>query len=173
MAQDNMLLLLGRKGYQLLVGAGNLMQHLFLLAFRLNWGWQFYKSGAGKLKNHSDIVDFFTSLGIPLPDLNAWMVGGVESVGGLLLLAGLASRPVGLVLTVNMTVAYLSVEDDRKSVLNFFKDQDSFLQADPFFFLLTALMVFCFGPGKISIDYLLGRFVFNKGVDEAQPKETE
>ena len=172
MTQENKILLLARKGYELLIGAGSLMQHIFLLAFRLSWGVQFYQSGAGKLKNHADIVSFFTDLGIPLPDLNAWVVAGVECVGGILLLAGLASRPVGLVLTVTMTVAYLSVADDRAKVFNMFKDPDAFLQADPFFFLLTALLVFCFGPGKISVDYLLGRFLFNKN-DSTTKEQTE
>ncbi len=162
MMLDNPVISLFRKLYGLLVKIGDLCQNLFLLAFRLNWGYQFMKNGWGKLHNHKDIVDFFTELAIPLPDLNAWVVAGVECFGGVLLILGLAMRPVGVVLAVTMTVAYLSVSDDREKVFNFFQDQDKFLQADPFFFLLTALIVFCFGPGKLSVDYLLGRFLFNK-----------
>jgi len=148
--------------YRLLVRAGDCLQPLLLLAFRLNWGWQFFVSGRGKLVDHGEIVSFFTDLHIPFPDLNAWFVAGLECAGGLLLIAGLMSRPIGLLLTVNMIVAYLSVEGDRAKVFNFFKDQDPFLQADPFFFLLTSVIVLAFGPGVLSIDYLLGRFVFRK-----------
>ncbi len=153
---------LGTKGYGLLIRAGDLLQPVLLLIFRLTWGWQFFVTGKGKLLNHPDIVEFFTSLGIPLPDFNAWFVAGVECVGGILLILGLASRPIGLMLTVNMIVAYLAVKDDREAVFNMFKDPDTFLQADPFFFLLTAVLILAFGPGKFSLDYLLSKTLFKK-----------
>jgi putative oxidoreductase len=162
---------LAETGYRLLIAVGNALQPVLLLLFRLNWGWQFFTTGKGKLTGHSDIVDFFTSLGLPFPDFTAWFVGGVECVGGLLLLAGLGSRAVGLVLTINMTVAYLSVPDERAKVLNFFKDQDPFFQADPFFFLLTALMVFVFGSGIFSLDEVLKRTVFKKKALDTTPQK--
>lgn len=143
------------KAYGLLFKVGNLSQILLLLFFRLNWGWQFFVSGKGKLLNHSDIVDFFASLHLPFADFTAWFVAGVEAAGGILLLLGLAARPVGLLLSVNMTVAYLAVDDDRQKVFNFFKDQDAFFHADPFFFLFTALLAFCFGAGPLSLDQLI------------------
>ena len=83
-------------------------------------------------------------------------------VGGALLIAGLASRPVGLVLAVNMIVAYLSVEDDRMKVLNIFTKPEDFLQADPIFFLLTAILVLAFGAGIFSVDAILARTAFSK-----------
>jgi len=163
---------LAEKGYGLLIMAGNLLQPVLLLIFRLNWGWQFFVSGRGKLTGHADIVDFFSGLGLPFPDFTAWFVAGVECVGGLLLMAGLGGRAVGLILTGNMIVAYLSVPDERAKVLNIFKDQDPFLQADPFFFLLTAILVFTFGTGLFSADELLKRFVFKpKAQAPAQPAE--
>lgn len=143
------------KAYTLLFRAGNCSQILLLLFFRLNWGYQFFVSGRGKLANHSDIVDFFSSLHLPFPDITAWFVAGVECVGGILLLLGLAARPVGLILAINMTVAYLAVDDDRQKFFNFFKDQDAFLHADPFFFLLTGLLAFAFGAGPLSLDRLI------------------
>jgi putative oxidoreductase len=148
--------------YSWLIKIGNLCQPLFLLFFRLNWGWQFFVTGKGKLLNHKDIVEFFASLNIPFPDMNAWFVGGLECTGGILLILGLASRPIAFLLAGNMTVAYLSVEADRETVFNFFKDQDPFLQADPFFFLLTAIIVFCFGPGPISLDALIAKTIAKK-----------
>lgn len=150
------------KGNELLVKVGDKAQILVLLFFRLNWGWQFFVSGKGKLLDHQSIVEFFTSLHLPMPDLTAWFVGGVECVGGILLILGLATRPIGLVLTINMIVAYLSVEDDRKKVFNFFQDQNPFFAADPFFFLLAALLAFCFGGGPISLDALIARLIKQK-----------
>lgn len=137
-----------------------LIQPVVLLAFRLNWGWKLHQSGTGKLRNHSGVVEFFSSLGIPLPELNAWFVGGVESIGGILLLLGLLSRPTALLVSGVMFVAYISVEDDRSKLINIFSDPDAFIAADPFFFLLTALLVLAFGPGKISVDWLLARLGF-------------
>jgi putative oxidoreductase len=148
--------------YNLLIVVGNYFQSLFLLVFRLYWGWQFFITGQGKFTGHAKVVEFFTSLNLPFPDMTAWFVSGVEMFGGIFLLLGLASRPLGVVLSINMLVAYLSVDDDRAKLLSIFKDPTPFLQADPFFFMLAALLVFAFGPGMISVDYLLGRFVFNK-----------
>ena len=134
-----------------------LIQPLLLLLFRINWGWQLSQTGWGKLNNHEKVTEFFTGLGIPLPGVNAWFVGGVECIGGLLLLVGLFSRPAALFITSTMFVAYISVPDDRAALLNMFSDPEPFLAAAPFFFLLTALMVLAFGPGKISLDWLLRR----------------
>lgn len=159
------------KAYMPLVRVGDFLQPVFLLVFRLTWGWAFFISGKGKLLNHKDIVEFFTDLGIPMPDLNAWFVGGLECVGGILLLLGLCTRPLGALLTVNMTVAYLAVKDDRETVFNVFgKDGlDNFTHADPFFFLLTALMMFVFGPGVLSLDYLFKKVVLPKIAPPAGP----
>lgn len=151
-----------RTGYELLAKVADKTQILLLLFFRLNWGWQFFISGKGKLFDHPSVVEFFTSLHLPFPDFTAWFVSGVECFGGILLLLGLATRPVGLVLSINMIVAYLSVEEDRLKVLNFFHDQDPFFAADPFFFLLAALLAFAFGGGPFSVDALLDKYVFNK-----------
>lgn len=122
-----------RKANKFLIELGTITQVLLLLFFRLNWGWQFFVTGKGKLINHHDVTIFFTSLHIPFPDITAWLVAAVECIGGLCLLAGLAARPVGLILTINMIVAYLSVVADRNKVFNFLNDQTPFLQADPFF----------------------------------------
>jgi putative oxidoreductase len=155
------------KAYGLLISLGDALSHVLLLIFRISWGWQFFDSGKGKLINHEKVTAFFSSLNIPEPGLNAWLVGGLECFGGLLLLIGFASRPVALLLSVNMLVAYLSVEDDRAKLLGVLHDPTPFLSADPFFFLLAALLVFCFGPGLLSVDGVI-RKVLTKRTDEAR-----
>ena len=129
--------------------------HVVLLVLRLVWGWQFLVTGLGKLQNHERVTQFFTSLGIPLPGLNAWFVGGLEMVGGALLLVGLFSRPIALLLTVNMLVAYATA--DRPALFGVFHDLDAFLKADPFWFFFVAVVVLTLGPGAISLDRLLKR----------------
>ena len=128
---------------------------MVLLVLRLVWGWQFLITGLGKLQNHERVTQFFTSLGIPLPGLNAWFVGGLEMVGGALLLVGLFSRPIALLLTGNMLVAYATA--DRPALFGVFHDLDAFLKADPFWFLFVAVVVLTLGPGAISLDRLLKR----------------
>lgn len=149
------------RAYGLLSAAGVLLQPVILLLIRINWGWKFFQTGKGKLANHEQVTEFFSSLAIPLPGLNAWFVGGVECFGGLLLLAGLAARPVAALLASTMLVAYISVPSDRAKLLAVFSDPDPFVAADPFLFLFAALLVFAFGPGRISLD-ALGKSWFGK-----------
>src|SRR5207237_10254649 len=55
-------------------------------------------------------VGRFTKLGMPLPALTAHFVGGLEIVGGVLLLLGLATRLVAIPFMVEMVVAILSTK---------------------------------------------------------------
>ena len=157
MSEQKSLCMLLLKGYDYLGRAAIFAQVFVLLFFRLNWGWSFFISGKGKLLHHGDIVDFFSSLHLPFPDFTAWFVASVECVGGILMLLGLGARPVGLILSINMLVAYLSVEADRQKFFHFFQDRDAFFAADPFLFLLAALVIFAFGAGPISLDALIAK----------------
>ena len=141
------------KAYSLFTGALSSLQSPLLLTVRLYWGWQFFQSGVGKLKDIDKVVDFFTNLGIPHPAFTAHAVGGLECVGGALLFVGLGSRLITLPLTVNMVVAYITA--DREALLSFFSDPAKFYAADPFTFLFASLLILVFGPGKISLDSLI------------------
>lgn len=143
------------KACALLVKCGGMLQSPLLLVMRLWWGWSFFLTGKGKLMHHANAADFFQTLGIPLPGLNAWVAGGVECVGGLCLLAGFASRLMAIPLSITMIVAYLTAEN--AALKSIFSDPDKFTGADPFLFLLTALLVLAFGPGAFSVDRLLAR----------------
>jgi putative oxidoreductase len=41
-----------------------------------------------------------------------------------------------------------------------FSDPDKFVTADEFLFMLTAIIVLIFGPGKFSLDWLIGKKFF-------------
>ena len=146
-----------RSGYGFLATGSSYLSHPFLLVVRLYWGWSFFQTGKGKLMTHDNVTEFFTSLGIPLPGLNAWMAGATECFGGLLLLAGLASRLTAIPLIVTMIVAYLTA--DAEAVRNIFSEPDKFTGADPFLFLLASVIIFVFGPGAISLDRLIAWLV--------------
>jgi len=142
-----------RRAYELLVTAANFLQSPLLLALRVYFFWQLFLTGKGKLSNIGKVSEFFTSLSIPLPTLNAYFIGSLECFGSLLLIIGLASRPLSLLIVISMTVAYLAA--DFEAVSNIFSDPDKFVKADPFPFLLTALIILVFGPGLFSIDALM------------------
>ena len=133
------------------------LQSPFLLAVRLYWGWQFFQTGLGKLTSIDKVVDFFTSLGIPLPAFNAYLVGSLECVGGILLFLGLGSRIIALPLTFSLLVAY--VPTDREALLSFFSDPGKLYNAAPYTFLFASLLILIFGPGKISLDSAVAHFL--------------
>lgn len=142
-----------RRGYELLVSGANLFQSPFLLLLRIYFFWQLFQTGQGKLAHIDKISDYFGSLGIPWPTLNAYMAGATETFGSVLLIVGLASRLTAIPITVVMAVAYLTA--DLEAVAGIFSDPDKFVKADPFPFLISALIVLVFGPGKFSIDALI------------------
>jgi len=126
----------------------------FLLIVRLYWGWQLIQTGWGKLHNIPHVTEFFTSLGIPFPGLNARFVSTTELVGGILLGIGLFSRPVALLIAADMFVAYWT--DGREQLLSFFSDPGKFYSYDAYTYLFAALLILVFGAGKISVDHLIG-----------------
>lgn len=144
-----------RSAYGLLVRGASCLQSPFLLIVRLYWGWQFFQTGKGKLSNLSQPTEFFASLHIPFPAFNAALVGTTECFGGLLLLAGLASRLISIPLIFLLCVAYLTA--DNEALRSIFSDPDKFLSATPFQFLFAVVIVFAFGPGVFSLDYLIGK----------------
>ncbi len=110
-------------------------------------------TGQGHLAHIGKVSDFFVSLGIPLPTLNAYLSSSVECFGSLLLIIGLASRLTAIPVVVTMAVAYLTA--DLEAVTSIFSDPDKFVKADPFPYFICALVVLVFGPGRFSIDALI------------------
>ena len=144
-----------RRVYDPLAAALDALQSPFLLVLRLYFFWQLFLTGKGKLLNIGKTSEFFASLGIPLPTLNAYFIGSLECFGSLLLMIGIASRPLSILIMASMAVAYFTA--DFEALSNAFSDPDKFVKADPFPFLLTALIVLLFGPGRFSLDALLYR----------------
>ena len=141
------------KYYRLLVHVSSRLQSPFLLAVRLYWGWQFMQTGWGKLTDIGKVANFFTTLGIPAPLLNAYFISALEWGGGLLLILGLGSRLIALPLTIDMLVAYVTA--DREALFSIISNPDKFTGAAPYTFLIASLLVLIFGPGKASLDALL------------------
>jgi putative oxidoreductase len=142
------------KLYSPVICIGKLLRSPLLLAIRLYWGIMFVKAGYGKLLDIPKVAEFFTDLGIPFPSINAYAAAGVEFFGGILLVLGLLSRLVSIPLAFTMIVAYATAHYD--GLISAIYDPSIFVAQGPFNFLLASLLVLAFGPGKFSLDYLLG-----------------
>jgi putative oxidoreductase len=133
------------------------LQSPLLLAIRLYWGWQFAQDGWGKLTHLSRVVSFFGSLNLPAPATTALFVALVEFAGGILFALGIASRLVSLVLFINMTMAYLSVPDDRVNFSHILTNPSDFYGATPYTYWFAAMLILILGPGSLAMDTWLAR----------------
>jgi putative oxidoreductase len=121
------------------------------LLARLTLAAIFVQSGWGKLHNLPQVIDFFKSLGIPAPALQAPFVAGVELVGGLLLIVGLLTRLSAFLLAGTMAVAILTAKlSDVHSI-------GGFANLPELSFFLLLIWLVWEGAGKASLDAWLAR----------------
>lgn len=135
--------------YGFFVGLGERLSHWLLLFVRLFWGLQFAVSGWQKIQNLNSTVNAFTSFGFSNADVIAPLVSYVELIGGMALALGFLSRITTLPLIVTMLVALFTAHK------GFLAAPLTIVNEVPFPFLLAALMVFCFGPGRFSLDHMM------------------
>ena len=154
----NNLISVVKNAYDGFVSLASRLQSPLLLAIRLYWGWQFAQDGWGKLTHLDRVTQFFASLNLPAPGTTALFVALVELAGGILFALGVASRLTSLVLFVNMTMAYLSVPDDRTNFFHMFSKPEDFYGATPYTYWFAALLILILGPGFVSVDTLLRRW---------------
>lgn len=141
---------------------GKWLQSPLLLALRLFFGISFMIAGIGKLSDMGSFTSQLQTLNIPYPEVGAWLAALSESVGGFLLTIGFLSRLASFFLIITMIVAYGTAHVDAAQ--GFFHNPNLFVAQAPFNFLLTALLVFAFGPGCFALDAWF---------TEAPPKPTE
>jgi putative oxidoreductase len=153
-----------KKLNNLLAKTGTCLQSPVLLLIRLAWGFQLYESGWAHLTHVDKTAEFFASLHIPFPVANVCLSGTTELAGGILLMLGLFSRFISIPLFFNFCVAYLTASQSTiQEVLHFKKGAaDDFINDTAFPFLITSLLILAFGPGKISLDYLIEKFCGKK-----------
>ena len=149
--------------------AANACQSPLLLAVRLYWGWQFWQAGWGKAMNIPHVIEYFTSLGIPAPTLNAYFIAWLEVVGGILLVLGLGSRLIALPLAIDMIVAYLVA--DREALTSIISDPDKFYAASSYTFLFASLLILFFGPGFFSLDKAIAWYRQKRQPTDAEPRK--
>lgn len=76
--------------------------NLGLLLIRIGVGIAFITHGLPKLQNLTRTSGFFGSLGVPLPEVAALLVGIIETFGGLALILGIFTRASALLLSAVM-----------------------------------------------------------------------
>jgi putative oxidoreductase len=128
---------------------------------RLGLGVVFVQTGWGKLHSLEQVTAFFRELGIPAAHLQAPLVAGIEFVGGLLLIAGLATRLSAALLMGTMVVAIVTAQRGNIHGLG---DLFGLLE---FAYVSLFLWIAAAGPGPISLDRLIGRALAARGADGA------
>ena len=118
-----------------------------VLLARLSVGVLFFESGRGKLfYKLSELVEYFTELGIPFPYLQAPMVAAIEFVGGICLVLGLATRLISAPLAGIMVVAILTAQLDKA------KSVGDFLYLPEVLLVVIFVWLIFSGPGKFALD---------------------
>lgn len=145
--------------YSFIIKIGSNLQSLFLLYMRLVWGHQFFIYGLDKLAHIQSAIDLFTSLHIPFPVFSAYLVGTMEMAGGFLLFIGFASRLAAIPLIIITLTALSTAHAPEISNFRFLLEPLSLVKQTPYPFLITSILVFVFGPGRVSIDAWLKRWV--------------
>ncbi|MBN8526008.1 MAG: DoxX family protein [Planctomycetes bacterium] len=127
------------------------------LLARLTIGQAFALAGLGKLRNLDRTGEFFASLGIPAPGVHAVAIGGLELVGGCVLVLGLATRPAAFLLLGTMAVAILTAHRGEFAGALAIAPDTGLTDVVPWMFAIILLPLLAHGGGRLAIDRLLCR----------------
>lgn len=111
----------------------------------------FYSPALYKVSDFSGTARWFDSIGMPFPTLNAYLAGITEFSGVILLALGLGTRLISIPLIVTMLVAIFTVHIDN----GFSAAHNGF--EIPFYFIIFLIVLIIYGPGRLSLDYLISR----------------
>ncbi|OHE04237.1 MAG: DoxX family protein [Sulfurimonas sp. RIFOXYD12_FULL_33_39] len=128
------------------------LQSFALFFARLTIAYGFYQPAMNKWADINSVAEWFSSLGIPMPLLNAYMAATTEMTGVVLLTLGFLTRVISIPLIVVMIVAIVTVH-----LPNGFSAGDNGFEI-PFYYMLFLLIFLSHGAGKFSLDEV----IFNK-----------
>lgn len=126
-----------------------------LLLIRLVLAYGFYIPAKMKWADINSIAEWFGSMHIPAPLLNAYLAAGTEAAGVVLLVLGLGTRLISIPLIITMLVAIKTVH-----WTNGFEAGNNGYEI-PLYYIIMLITLLIMGPGKWSVDTLLHRY-FNK-----------
>lgn len=142
--------------YKLVVAHLSKLKDVHLLVVRLILAYGFYNPAIMKWQNINSIAEWFGSMGIPLPTLNAYMAASTEMAGVVLLTLGLANRIISIPLIFVMIVAIVTVH-----LGNGFEAGNNGFEI-PLYYILLLLIILIYGTGKISLDRIITNKFFKK-----------
>jgi len=124
------------------------IQSIALLLARITVGYGFYEPAIAKWKDIGAVSQWFASLGIPFPTLNAYMAASTEIVGVLFLILGLGIRIISIPLIIIMLVAIGTVHftNGFSAALNGYEI--------PMYYMIFLLIFLSHGAGKFSLDHM-------------------
>jgi len=76
----------------------------------------------------------------------------LEIIGGSLLIVGFASRLIAIPIIISTLSALSTVHAENLANLKFITEPLTLVNQEPYPFLVTALLVFIFGPGRVFLD---------------------
>jgi putative oxidoreductase len=123
------------------------------LVVRLVFGYFWLETGIAKVQNLASFTQRFMGWGIPFPAFSAALSAWTELLGGLLLMLGLFTRLVTIPMMFNMFIAVTLVVSSNLMGLDDYVEADEVVYTLIFFWFLMA------GPGKISLDTLVARWL--------------
>ncbi|MFT7860529.1 MAG: DoxX family protein [Sulfurimonas sp.] len=124
-------------------------QSFVLLFARFILAYGFYEPAMMKWSDISAVAEWFGSIGIPLPTLNAYLAASTEITGVVLLTLGLLTRLISIPLIIVMIVAIVTVH-----LPNGFSAGDNGFEI-PLYYMLFLLIFLSHGAGKFSLDRLI------------------
>ncbi len=125
------------------------LQSISLLSVRLVLAYGFYEPARMKWSDIAAVAEWFGSMGLPLPTLQAYLAASTEAAGVLLLTLGLFTRLISIPLMVVMVVAIVTVH-----LPNGFSSGDNGFEI-PLYYLIMLFVLATHGGGKFSLDNLL------------------
>jgi putative oxidoreductase len=127
------------------------LKDLPLLFTRLVLAYGFYNPAMMKLKDITSIAEWFGSIGIPFPTLNAYLATGTEVLGVILLTLGLFTRLISIPLIITMIIAIVTVHGE-----NGFEAGENGFEI-PLYYIIMLFTLVVYGSGKISLDHVLAK----------------
>ncbi len=147
------------KFYNFFVIIGSNLQSLFLLYMRATWGHQLFLLGISDLKNMHELTLHLTKYGFPAASFHAHEFAWIEMIGGVLLFFGFFSRIAALCVIAVTTSILSTVHSGALGDFQFVADPLILLLQKPYPFLMLGLLVFIFGPGRLSFDAWIKRWI--------------
>lgn len=133
------------------VNTAGKLKDIPLLMIRLVLAYGFYVPAKMKWSDINSIIDWFRSMGMPAPALNAYLAASTEAAGVVLLVLGLGTRIIAVPLMVVMLVAIKTVHWG-----NGFEAGNNGYEI-PLYYLIMLGVLFVYGPGRLSVDGVIGR----------------